>query len=198
MGQSACTPCQRVSAGPAQSGRPDSARHVRRRRPPLQRAGPCQRLPAHHPGRRCRGCAGRSAVCPQGRAHGVWCVRAQAAGVPSYRSHSGTPSTRRSRVPDAAGQAGLSGHPLAELEPSGEFDMDSIGSLPCALSDAYGDGATCLQLDISAPTFGDSSFLNALIHARSGTARLVLVGPVPDRLRHLFDLTGATLFHFAG
>ncbi|MGW6414811.1 STAS domain-containing protein [Streptomyces sp. NPDC055055] len=87
---------------------------------------------------------------------------------------------------------------IAELEASGEFDMDSIGSLPRALSDAYADGATCIQLDISAVTFGDSSFLNALIRARSGTARLVLVGPVPDQLAHLFDLTGATaLFHFA-
>ncbi|MGW6414882.1 STAS domain-containing protein [Streptomyces sp. NPDC055055] len=87
---------------------------------------------------------------------------------------------------------------IAQLEAAGEFDVDSVGCLRQALSDAAAEDATCVQLDVSAVTFGDSSFLHVLVRARNDTDRLVLIGPVPHQLSRLFHLTGTTrLFHFA-
>ncbi|MFI1654830.1 STAS domain-containing protein [Streptomyces sp. NPDC020472] len=84
----------------------------------------------------------------------------------------------------------------ALLKASGEFDLDSTGCLRQALADARNDGATRIRLDLTTVTFGDSSFLHTLVHANTAPTRLVLVGPLPRPLRHLFDLTGTTpLFH---
>ncbi|MEU6978961.1 STAS domain-containing protein [Streptomyces sp. NPDC046371] len=86
----------------------------------------------------------------------------------------------------------------AVLTASGELDLDSVGCLRQALTDARNDGATRILLDLTAVTFGDSTFLNTLLTARNKPGQLILTGPLPDHLRHLFDLTGATrLFHIA-
>ncbi|MGW6418994.1 STAS domain-containing protein [Streptomyces sp. NPDC055055] len=85
----------------------------------------------------------------------------------------------------------------ALLQATGEFDADSSGCLRQALSDARDTGADCVQLDLSAVTFGDSVFVHVLAHASTDSARLVLAGPLPGPLNRLFDLTGTTrVFHF--
>lgn len=84
----------------------------------------------------------------------------------------------------------------AVLVASGELDLDSVGCLRQALTDARNDGATRILLDLSGVTFGDSTFLNVLLTARSKPGQLTLAEPLPDHLRRLFDLTGTTrLFH---
>ncbi|GAA3783801.1 polysaccharide lyase 8 family protein [Streptomyces phyllanthi] len=45
-------------------------------------------------------------ISPVGSARGVWCVRSQGAGAPSWRSHVGVSATRRASVPGAARPAG--------------------------------------------------------------------------------------------
>ncbi|MFG3492810.1 STAS domain-containing protein [Streptomyces sp. NPDC047972] len=77
----------------------------------------------------------------------------------------------------------------AELVAAGEFDMDSVGGLHRALADAGADGATSVRLDVSGVVFGDTSVIHALLRARQGLGRLVLV---PPQLRQLFDLTDTT------
>ncbi|MFJ3770013.1 STAS domain-containing protein [Streptomyces sp. NPDC090082] len=80
----------------------------------------------------------------------------------------------------------------AILRASGEFDTDSIGCLTRALADARSDRASLIRLDLSGVTFGDSTFLNALLRANRPPPLLVLTRPLPDPLRHLLALTGTT------
>ncbi|MER7948910.1 STAS domain-containing protein [Streptomyces sp. NPDC096079] len=85
----------------------------------------------------------------------------------------------------------------ALVHATGEFDMDSVACLHRALADARNDGATLIRLDLTAVTFGDSFFLHALIRAIRSPGTLILAGPLPTHLRHLFDLTDTTqLFVF--
>ncbi|MER7760746.1 STAS domain-containing protein [Streptomyces sp. NPDC097619] len=68
---------------------------------------------------------------------------------------------------------------------SGDFDIDAVPVLKAALAEG-GDG---LVLDVSAVTFADCSFLNALLDIRP---RPVLAGTLPPLLARLFELTGVT------
>ncbi|MEV5969612.1 STAS domain-containing protein [Streptomyces sp. NPDC051921] len=105
-----------------------------------------------------------------------------------YSAPGGTSVHRQPTRPDGT----------AMLRASGEFDLESVGCLRQALTDARNAGGTRVLLDLSGIAFGDSSFLHTLVTARNGPGRLVLVGPLPDHLRRLFDLTGTTrLFDFA-
>ncbi|MFG3492848.1 STAS domain-containing protein [Streptomyces sp. NPDC047972] len=78
----------------------------------------------------------------------------------------------------------------AVLVADGEFDMDSVVCLQRALTDAQADGAITVRLNVSGVTFADSSFLHAVLRARQGLDRLTLIGPLPDHLHQLLDLTG--------
>ncbi|MFD3875748.1 STAS domain-containing protein [Streptomyces sp. NPDC058623] len=71
----------------------------------------------------------------------------------------------------------------------GEFDQDTLGPLREVATAAVDDpGVRRIVLDVTEVTFADSSMLNLmLLLLRSG--RLVLAGPVPDRLGMLLDLT---------
>ncbi|WP_052498850.1 STAS domain-containing protein [Streptomyces vietnamensis] len=85
----------------------------------------------------------------------------------------------------------------AHLQATGEFDMDSADCLRRALADARNDGATLIRLDLTSVAFGDSSFLHVLVRAHRSPGTLILTGPLPHHLRHLFVLTDTThLFHF--
>ncbi|MEU1890804.1 STAS domain-containing protein [Streptomyces pristinaespiralis] len=82
------------------------------------------------------------------------------------------------------------------LSATGEFDMETVPCLHEALADARHAGARQTVLDISHVGFGDSSFLHELLAAHFSHPRLVLAGPIPHQLRHLFVLTGTLrLFH---
>ena len=70
---------------------------------------------------------------------------------------------------------------------SGELDLDTVGALRRELEEAAARYPVVI-LDLSRVGFGDSSFLNLLIRART-TTRLRLVAPT-DALRQLFALTG--------
>ncbi|MFF5973358.1 STAS domain-containing protein [Streptomyces sp. NPDC012769] len=81
---------------------------------------------------------------------------------------------------------------------AGEFDSDTVRALHQALTDAQDAGAERILLDLSRVTFGDSSFLHELLKAHYGPGRLVLVGPLTNQVRRLFELTGTLrLFHLA-
>ncbi|MEU9033058.1 STAS domain-containing protein [Streptomyces sp. NPDC048383] len=71
----------------------------------------------------------------------------------------------------------------------GEFDQDTLGHLQEAGTAAVDDpGVRRIVLDVTAVTFADSSMLNLMpLLLRSG--RLVLAGPLPDRLGRLLDVT---------
>ncbi|MFJ7206674.1 STAS domain-containing protein [Streptomyces sp. NPDC098789] len=74
---------------------------------------------------------------------------------------------------------------------SGQFDMETIHVINDALA-AFATYRTIL--DVSGTAFADSSFLNALLAART-RHQLILAGPVPDQLHRLLEVTGAlTLF----
>ncbi|WP_234315259.1 STAS domain-containing protein [Streptomyces globisporus] len=84
------------------------------------------------------------------------------------------------------------------LSASGEFDVDTIDCLHDALTAARKAHAERILLDLADVVFGDSTFLHELVRAHRGPSRLVLVGPLPGRLRRLFELTGTyPLFHIA-
>ncbi|MFB7175713.1 STAS domain-containing protein [Streptomyces sp. NPDC056254] len=72
---------------------------------------------------------------------------------------------------------------------SGEFDLDTTGLLvdACTIDPVPGG---LLVIDVRQVEFGDSSFLNALIHLRN-TRPLALQGPLPSQLRRMMDMTGA-------
>ncbi|MFC9343778.1 STAS domain-containing protein [Streptomyces sp. NPDC057020] len=80
----------------------------------------------------------------------------------------------------------------AVLTADGEFDIDSVVCLRRALTDACADGTTSIRLDVSGVAFGDCSFIHALVRARQGLQWLALIGPVPNHLHQLLDLTGTT------
>ncbi|MEU9032692.1 STAS domain-containing protein [Streptomyces sp. NPDC048383] len=77
----------------------------------------------------------------------------------------------------------------------GEFDQDTLGPLKEAGTAAANDpGVRRIILDVTAVTFADSSMLNLMLLLLR-TGRLVLAGPLPDRLGRLLDITEArTLF----
>ncbi|MBZ9599913.1 MULTISPECIES: STAS domain-containing protein [Streptomyces] len=72
---------------------------------------------------------------------------------------------------------------------SGEFDLDTTGLLVDAC-DVRPMPADLLVVDVRQVTFGDSSFLNALIRLRN-TRRLALLGPLPNQLHRMMQMTGA-------
>ncbi|MFF2775919.1 STAS domain-containing protein [Streptomyces sp. NPDC058052] len=76
------------------------------------------------------------------------------------------------------------------LDVRGEFDRDTLPCLRAALDDAYAAGAARIALDLSGVTFGDSSFLSALLQAHHDHEDLLLVGPFTGQIRRLFEVTG--------
>ncbi|XMN11141.1 STAS domain-containing protein [Streptomyces griseobrunneus] len=82
---------------------------------------------------------------------------------------------------------------------SGEFDTDEQDLLPAAWAEADEQALPLTVLDLSGVTFGDSSFLDALLQARalhhSAGRRLVLVGPLPPSILLLLTVTHV-LEHF--
>ncbi|MFD6346329.1 STAS domain-containing protein [Streptomyces roseolus] len=76
------------------------------------------------------------------------------------------------------------------LRAAGEFDADTVACLREAVGDARRDDAERILLDVYQVGFWDSTFLHALVEAHRGPAGLVLVGPLPFRIRRLFEITG--------
>ncbi|MFI8828553.1 STAS domain-containing protein [Streptomyces sp. NPDC053431] len=110
-------------------------------------------------------------------------------GVRGYRSADGAAFVRRES--SGSGATWI-------LCAVGEFDSESVSCLREALLDARQDGCDRILLDLSGVTFGDSSFLHELIRSHHGPGRLVLVGPMTDQIRRLFEITGTLrLFHIA-
>ncbi|GAA3856455.1 STAS domain-containing protein [Streptomyces lacrimifluminis] len=70
----------------------------------------------------------------------------------------------------------------------GEYDAHTLGQLSEALHNAAAK-QPCVVLDVSAVTFGDSSFLNLLLTIRQ-QASFRLVSP-PPQLRRVLEITGA-------
>ncbi|SFF90928.1 anti-anti-sigma factor [Actinacidiphila alni] len=68
---------------------------------------------------------------------------------------------------------------------AGDLDASNLGPLDAQLK-AAADGAPGVILDISAVTFGDSTFLNLLIRThRTTDLRIAGLHPPVDRLFHL-------------
>lgn len=82
---------------------------------------------------------------------------------------------------------------------SGEFDTDEQDLLPAAWAEAEERALPLTVLDLSGVTFGDSSFLDALLRARTlhrtAGRRLVLVGPLYPNVLLLLTVTHV-LEHF--
>ncbi|MFJ9597902.1 STAS domain-containing protein [Streptomyces virginiae] len=72
---------------------------------------------------------------------------------------------------------------------SGEFDLDTTTLLIEACYDQPVPAGP-LVIDVRQVTFGDSSFLNALIRLRN-TRPLAVQGPLPSQLRRMMEMTGA-------
>ncbi|MFE7513176.1 STAS domain-containing protein [Streptomyces sp. NPDC057540] len=84
----------------------------------------------------------------------------------------------------------------AHLQATGELDTGNVTCLHQAMTDALGEGATCMRVDLTTIAFGDVALVHTLLHIQDGPARLVLAGPLPRHLRRLLKLTGTTgLFH---
>ncbi|MFJ9638566.1 STAS domain-containing protein [Streptomyces sp. NPDC101178] len=81
----------------------------------------------------------------------------------------------------------------------GDFDTDEGDLLPAAWSEAEQQALPVTVLDLSGVTFGDSSFLDALLRARlmhlAAGRRLVLVGPLQQAVITLLTVT-QVLEHF--
>ncbi|MFF6896073.1 STAS domain-containing protein [Streptomyces microflavus] len=82
---------------------------------------------------------------------------------------------------------------------SGEFDTDEQDLLPAAWAEAEERALPLTVLDLSGVTFGDSSFLDALLRARTlhhtAGRRLVLAGPLHPNVLLLLTVTHV-LEHF--
>lgn len=91
-----------------------------------------------------------------------------------------------------------SGDGIRVLRLTGEIDIDTVAPLRRALEEATADVLIRRTvLDLSKVVFADSSILNALLNARDCN-QLILAGPIPHQLQHLFELTGTSqLFTFA-
>ncbi|MFD9575804.1 STAS domain-containing protein [Streptomyces sp. NPDC059982] len=72
---------------------------------------------------------------------------------------------------------------------SGEFDLDTVGTLTRACAGSAAD-AKLLIVDVAGVTSGDSAFLNELLRLRR-TRAVVLAGPVPVQLLKVLEMTGA-------
>ncbi|MFD3663721.1 STAS domain-containing protein [Streptomyces sp. NPDC058659] len=79
----------------------------------------------------------------------------------------------------------------ALLALTGEFDVSTVSCLHEALTDARHEGAAHTVLDLARVSFGDSFFLHELLSAHFSHHDVLLIGPMPRQLRHLFLLTGA-------
>lgn len=80
---------------------------------------------------------------------------------------------------------------------SGEFDIDTEGSLRRALDTAHGDGMTRTVVDLAGVSFADSCLLNTLIRAHNRQF-LVLAGPLAQQVIRLLEITGThTFFNLA-
>ncbi|MFF2717432.1 STAS domain-containing protein [Streptomyces sp. NPDC058011] len=81
----------------------------------------------------------------------------------------------------------------------GDFDADEQDLLPAAWNEAEEQALLVTVLDLSGVTFGDSSFLDALLRARqvhhAAGRRLVLVGPLQPPVITLLSVT-RVLEHF--
>ncbi|MFG2899946.1 STAS domain-containing protein [Streptomyces zaomyceticus] len=73
---------------------------------------------------------------------------------------------------------------------TGSFGVSTVSCLHEALTDARLERATYTVLDLARVTFGDSSFLHELLSAHFSHHHLLLVGPLPRQLHHLFLRTG--------
>ncbi|MEU7700527.1 STAS domain-containing protein [Streptomyces sp. NPDC039028] len=78
----------------------------------------------------------------------------------------------------------------------GSFGVGTVACLHEALSEARLERAPRTVLDLTGVTFGDSAFLHELLTAHFSHRDLLLLGPVPRHLHHLFLRTG-TLRLFA-
>ncbi|MFJ8294913.1 STAS domain-containing protein [Streptomyces sp. NPDC094447] len=78
----------------------------------------------------------------------------------------------------------------------GSFGVSTVACLHEALSEARLDRAPHTVLDLAGVTFGDSALLHELLTAHFSHRDLLLLGPVPRHLHHLFLRTG-TLRLFA-
>ncbi|MGW7313538.1 STAS domain-containing protein [Streptomyces sp. NPDC054865] len=81
---------------------------------------------------------------------------------------------------------------------AGEFDQRTLGPVHEAGTAALADPEIGrIILDVSRITFADSSMLNEMFRLRRGSD-LILVGPLPNSLHRVLELTQAlTLFHIA-
>ncbi|GAA4983391.1 STAS domain-containing protein [Kitasatospora paranensis] len=78
---------------------------------------------------------------------------------------------------------------------AGEIDQDSAHEVRRMLEAALRAGPGNLELDLTAVTFCDSSGLNAVLAVRRAAesdGRRLVVQAAGPRVRHLFDLTGAS------
>ncbi|MFJ9641395.1 STAS domain-containing protein [Streptomyces sp. NPDC101178] len=78
---------------------------------------------------------------------------------------------------------------------SGEFDIHERDLLHAAWAEADDRALPLTVLDLAAVSFGDSSFLDALLRGRrlhhTAGRRLVLTGPLQPGITMLLTLTGA-------
>ncbi|MFE4310352.1 MULTISPECIES: STAS domain-containing protein [unclassified Streptomyces] len=73
---------------------------------------------------------------------------------------------------------------------TGSFGVSTVSCLHEALTDARHERAAHTVLDLARVTFGDSSFLHELLSAHFSHPNLLLIGPIPRQLHHLFLRTG--------
>ncbi|WP_405705558.1 STAS domain-containing protein [Streptomyces sp. NBC_00069] len=82
-------------------------------------------------------------------------------------------------------------HGVRVIVCEGEFDQDTMGPLQRAADAAIADpGIRRIALDVTSVEFSDSTLLSLMLHLLR-TGRLVLIGPTPQRLNPIFDLTQA-------
>ncbi|MFF2307201.1 STAS domain-containing protein [Streptomyces sp. NPDC058128] len=73
---------------------------------------------------------------------------------------------------------------------TGSFGVGTVACLHEALADARHERATHTVLDLARVTSGDSFFLHELLSAHFSHRELLLIGPIPLPLHHLFLRTG--------
>ncbi|WP_037887450.1 STAS domain-containing protein [Streptomyces sp. NRRL S-87] len=96
-------------------------------------------------------------------------------------------SADESSPADATGPGHEDREPARVVRVRGEFDLDRLAPLEQALAQAS-TAARVVILDASQITFGDSSFLNLLLHVNRQT-RLRILRP-QSQFRRLMALTG--------
>ncbi|MEU2078268.1 STAS domain-containing protein [Streptomyces sp. NPDC013489] len=101
--------------------------------------------------------------------------------LPPYLAGTGGPHVVREA-------SAVSGTVLLTL--TGSFGAGTVSCLHEALADARRERATHTVLDLARVTSADSSFLHELLSAHFSHRDLLLIGPIPRPLHHLFLRTG--------